>query len=136
VLELKLPPFVAALDDCPDVQLRLLQLTRHTTLPRLRPHSIGFVGIGEHPAAENADDSQGLAAGLAVYELPQSCLAEYLASLPHQRLGYARTVSGPWLCDNSTCTDISVGCTFSLLQGGKMMACAACFCNNTCARCR
>lgn len=92
VLELKLPPFTV-LDACPAVQLWLLAQARHTTLPRLRPHSIQFVGIGEYPANETADDSKGLAAGLAVYELPQACLAEHISNLPQQSLGVPSTVS-------------------------------------------
>ena len=91
MLELKLPPFTQ-LDACPNVQLRLLELIRCTALARLQPHSIRFVGIGEQPANQRADDSKGLAAGLAVYEMPQACLAEHIADLPQQRLDVPSTV--------------------------------------------
>lgn len=118
VLELKLPPFTQ-LDACPDVQIKLLKLARRSTLTRLRPHSIRFVGIGEHPADQNADDSKGLAAGLAVYELPRACLASHIANLPQQTLGVSSTVRLPSVCAMKI---VVTGSAFLLLSNPVMHA--------------
>lgn len=92
MLEVKLPPF-ATLETSPEVQLRLLRLARYNALARLRPHCIQFMGLGQSPPRANADDSTGLAAGLSVYELPRSCLAEHMAFSPEGRLADTNTVS-------------------------------------------